>query len=434
MSDLYIMSWLLCLSTSIIFMLSIYRWRYLLVKPSMMFALFFHVQVQYPSAIYWPKIELFLTSPFPFFVLAQIFPPLLILGSICLGQKSALIVYQRIVSFPISAYKVTARFLLPLAFISLIILSWYLYVVPWKDTGLYAVIFQPSDAAIAREQSLKLLSDQSLKYTISLFNSTLAPILACLIGLRALYAWQTKAFLKALFFLSLILPILLTVSLSGARAPSAMILLAVIFTILITKGLPINPIKIAFLAAIVLIIPGLISLLRNAADFNLSSIIEYYTDIFDRAIGQGMIVDAQWHLEYVNRFGFWGIAGIEKLAGLFDVNPINILNVVGKYYRPDALDSISANTSTIFLYYSCFGWWALPLCLVLGWILDLALIGYRLIKSSILIVCVAVSGIAAGNLAHTGYTTIFITHGFLSVLMLCIILDELLKSYKKILH
>ena len=399
--------------------------RYLFVKPSMIFTLFFHVQIQWPSALYWAKIAGNLTNPLAYFILSQIFPLLLVAGSIFIGRRISRQVYDRVVNLPRSSYGEAFLPILPLALISLTILAWYLTTVPWEKMGLHAIIYDPGNAKLAREYSLKLLTNKYLKYAVSIFNSSLAPVLACLIGIKVLDNWQHKKYPSLGLCLVCLAPILMAVSLSGARGPSAMILLAVFFLILLIKGLPLQPVRIVLVLALILAAPGLVELLRGGGAFNPAEMRLRYVVIIERAMGYGMTQDAQWHIEYVTKYGYWGIAGIEKLAPLFGVQPVDIMNVVGKVYTDTSLlTSVSANASMIFIYYACFGLIAVPLCLLLAWLLDGTLYIYRQMETVMLPVAIAACGISVVNLAHTAYTTIFITHGFLIILIMCFVCDK----------
>jgi len=424
-SYLPVLTWFCLILTLAMLLYGVILSRYLFVKPSMIFALFFHVQIQWPSALYWTKIASNLTNPLAYFILAQIFPLLLVAGSILIGRHIARQVYDRVVNLPRSSYGEAFLPILPLALISLTILAWYLTTVPWEKMGLHAVIYDPENAKLAREHSLKLLTNKYLKYAVSIFNSSLAPVLACLIGIKMLDNWQQKKYPYLGLYLVCLAPILLAVSLSGARGPSAMILLAVFFLMLLIKGLPLQPVRIVLVLALILAVPGMVELLRAGGAFNPAEMRLRYAVIIERAIGYGMTQDAQWHIEYVTKYGYWGIAGVERLAPLFGIKPIDIMNVVGKIYtNTQPLASVSANASMIFIYYACFGWIALPLCLLLAWLLDATLYIYNQMQTIMLPVAIAACGISVVNLAHTAYTTIFITHGFLIILTMCFVCDK----------
>jgi len=417
-----------CLFMTLFFLVyGISRCRWLLIKPSMVFALFFHVQIQWPSAFYWSRIVQNLTNPFAYFVLSQVFPLLLIMGSLFIGRGLSGEIFTRVIELPRSSYPVAFLLLGPLMLVSLLIMGWYLHTVPWEKTGLYAVIYHPEQAKMAREYSLKLLTSKYLKYAVSVFNSSFAPIMACLLAVISRERWLKGDKIQSLLYLSALIPIIVAVSISGARGPGAMILLATLFLTLLLQGLPLQPLRIAIIAALILILPGLIELLRSGDVFRPDEIAARYAVIVERAVGYGMTVDAQWHIEYATKFGYWGIAGIEKLAPLFGIQPIDIMNVVGRAYTDTSQTThISANASMIFLYYACFGWWAVPLCLILAWSLDTVLPLYRRMRTIMLPVAIAACGIAAVYLAHTAYTTIFITHGFLVVLMICLLGDRVI--------
>ncbi len=347
------------------------------------------------------------------------------MGSLFMGRETSREVFARIVELPKSRSMNAFLPLVSLAVVSLAIVGWYLATVPWEKTGLHAVLYHPETAKLAREYSLKLLTNKYLKYAVSIFNSSLAPLLACLLAAGALHHWGKRKFPFAGLYVAAILPILAAVSLSGARGPTAMILLTVVFFLFLLKGLPLQPLRIAVAAALILVIPGMMEFLRAGGAFSPTEMWARYALIWERAAGYGMTVDAQWHVEYATRFGFWGIAGVEKLAPLFGVTPVDIMNIVGRHYTDTTVSGhISANASLIFLYWACFSWAALPLCLLLAWLLDAALFLYRRMETIMLSAAVAVAGIAAVNLAHTAYTTIFITHGFLIILSLCFLMDR----------
>jgi len=422
-----LIAWLYLLMTAAFLLFGVLYRRHLFIKPSMIVALFFHVQVQWPSTLYWEKIAGNMAAPEVYFFLAHLFPLLLVIGSLQMGGETAKEIFAAITNSAGDMKREELWVYAPLTLVSLGILVWYLSVVPWDQTGLYAMLFRPENSKLAREQSLKLLSNKTLKYAYSIFNSAIAPVLACLIGIKALNHWQARRVGRAFLTTLLLLPILITVSITGARGPGVMILLAVIFAVLLVKGLPFRPGKIALILLLILTLPAVLDFLRRGESLDPSGVTNSYKAIVERTIGYGMTEDAQWHLQYVTNHGLWGVAGIEKLAPWFGVRPVDILNVVGRYYRPEG-GTISANAATVFLYYACFGWIALPLCLVLTWLLDLALIIYRRMTTVMLTVVAAACGIAAVNVVHTFYTTVLVTHGFLVILIICFLLDRVVMS------
>jgi hypothetical protein len=109
-----------------------------------------------------------------------------------------------------------------IAIVAAIILLEYNLCVPLRRTGLWAVFFNPDDAYIAREMSLKLLNDPYIRYSYSFFRASIAPLLACLI-----FMMRSKNIVTRIVQWVLIGVVALSAALPGDRASAGVILLCV---------------------------------------------------------------------------------------------------------------------------------------------------------------------------------------------------------------
>lgn len=435
MSEFAICSWVVCLFTLIIFIWIFVSSRYLLVKPSIIFILFFHFQIQWVSTIKSEYITEFLHYPWHYFYLAQIFPLTVLLVSLLIGRRFA----KKIVITSCYILNKSPRsklrginpdeikypnskdghtILLWVLFIFIVLItSWYLIVVPFSKTGLYAMMLSLPNQDIIREDTFKLLDNPLLIYSYSLMSTVMAPIAIILLSFEIEKNRSPIRPIKlAIYFLGSCF-ILLVVSIYGSKAPALMLLLSILMAFYIREGMPFIPLRMAFMLMMLLILPSVMSILINNTSFDPSTFYSYYVDVFDRTFGRIML-PGLWYVDYAQRFGYIGIAGIPKIAFLFGFTPIDSANIIGKAYSPNALESVSATTCFIFTYYSYFGLGAFIPCVIISLLLDGLVWVYLAIDKSIRIPVISACSIATVNFIQTQFTTVLFTGGLIPIVIL----------------
>lgn len=418
-----ILTWGTIATSALLFTLLWWR-RWMLVKPSFITVLFFHLTVQWGAVFladeYLPAL------PVPAHLVA------LILGfPVCTALLSALTFRRSARSLLRTAVLVGLRprgaplNLMALVFLILGITVIYLLFVPPRLTGLYAIIFRPGDATIAREEALALLPHTWLRYAVSAVNSSLAPLVA-VIGLSlSVNRWQRNHHALPWSFLLLGFPLLMmVVSLSGARAPAGMLVLHTVFAVFLLRGFPLTPLRLVLAAIIVLMPPMMISLLRNADGLSVATFLYHFGDILDRTAARAA-QPAFWNVLYAQEHGLFGVSAIPKLAMLFGQPTVDQFNQVYLAYNPDGLESGTANTAVVFAYYGAFGLIGLPVAVGLTLAADGILPLLRKLSLRVRIPCLSVCCIAATQFAATSFTTVLVTHGFLLSLMVGAGLDLL---------
>src|SRR5690606_10985288 len=120
-----------------------------------------------------------------------------------------------------------------MAVIAIVILGYYFSVVPFRQTGLYAVFFASNylDYALAREASAKTLSNALAKYLIVNYIYFFGPLLCIILYLQATFFAKRRNMLKAVTFILLLVLMLLTIGVSGARGPVAYAVLILFYFI-----------------------------------------------------------------------------------------------------------------------------------------------------------------------------------------------------------
>lgn len=409
-------NYIMCIFTSLTLAILILRYRYLVIKPSIVVIAFFNVQIQWAATAYSNEIYNFLPNPWIFALFAQGFPVIGLLVSMFTYNRLSIAIWKRIINIS-SDSKVDRKAITVLSIAICGICVYYLANIPFQNTGLYLMITDPSLATIARENSLKLITNRFLKYIYTFLKSTFAPIAAVLVMFSLIELIKSKKYISAIKNCFIIIIILIAVSFTGARSPAASVIFVIIVALYIKKGMPINIVKMLLALVIVLMFPVAFTILREGKIFSLDIFIQYLTSgIFDRVFVVPMETGL-WHFHYAQTHGFIGIAGIPKLANLFRVTPINAANVVGLQYVNGAMDSFSANTSFVFSYYSYFGCASLIISLAGLWLLDSSLFVYKVLNENLLIPVIA--SITNSCMAFTSgdYTTVLISNGFIITLI-----------------
>jgi len=266
---------------------------------------------------------------------------------------------------------------------------------------------------------MKLLDSRALQYAWALMAYSAAYLLAYWLAFSAVDLLRTRRPLPALFCLLGFLILLVVVALPGARGPSVMLVLATLVAFYIRSGLRIGLGRMALIIAASLSLPALLTLLRNSEILTLDTFVTYYLDILDRIAGRS-VQDNIWMVGYVQQEGFFGPNGIPLFARLSGVEPLNVFNLIGRYFLPDGLESISANSSSIAVNYGCFGLTGgLALSLLVTLCMDGILLLQARLPAAMLAPCGGICAVISVNFAMTSFSTVFVTHGLLPTIATC---------------
>lgn len=422
--SLYILvNWLLCLTTSVVLGVLLLRRRFLLIKPGIVVILFFHVMVQWAATIDAGYIEGFLPEPWDFLMLVHVFPLLGLLIASRLFERETRMVWQKIVARNTATHTVHSADQLVLFLAILLITIVYLSYVPLSTTGLFAILFDPENAAISREYSLKLIDNPLLQYMFTFMASAFAPIFASICTLSLIRREQRAA--KSLLDLSFLLFTMVIVSLTGARSGSAEFILTVALTWFLFRGTSTSLIYAGVALLLIAIPPTVLTLLREGRVVTLESFWLYLSTGIVKRVFQGPMETGLWYVHFAQITDFIGIRGIEKLALFFGYQPINMPNTIGLMYTQTRISSISANASYVFSYYSYFGLFAFFPSLLALWLLDTVVFFYNRIRASLIIPCITAITISSISFVSTEYTTVLISHGFLIILVVVFALNKI---------
>tara|TARA_B100001057_G_scaffold501028_1_gene619808 strand:- start:4997 stop:6289 length:1293 start_codon:yes stop_codon:yes gene_type:complete len=401
-----------------IYLFIVLKYRFHLIKPSVIILFIIFVRVEIGILLNYDNINNFLVDSDNFFLISFIFPLIALLISISYNNFRFLKFYEVIsmkgTHFSKINFKKTEAFLLIILFG---IAFFYIYNVSIYNTGLYAIIFDPENSDLARENSFKLLTNTYIIYSFSILSSTVAPLIIAIYAYRL--AKTNNKTLDNFFTFFKIIIIVLIVCLPGSRAAASYLALSFFATYWYSKSMRTNLTFVIISLVLITMIPLLLTVLRNDEFINFQSLIFYLNNsIIDRIfIINGTV--ASWYYDYVSNNGFVGIAGVAKLASLFQIESIDMHNVIGLTYKPHAIESISAGTAFFFAYYSLFGINGIFLsffCLVL---LDfISIFFYSRIDKNFLPIVLGCIFVSLFHIAETNFETILITHGFLPILLI----------------
>jgi hypothetical protein len=460
-----ILSVVTSVSIFLILLVAILRTPAYLVKPSVLFMLFYSLQVQIPAAINYHKHAADLNSPWTFFFITHGFSLAALVISLCFKKSLAKETFERL-----DRYRFTQddrAILIALLFFVLImyiIFAAYLEEVSFEKTGLYALLFYPDLVDSYRETSMKLLANEYIKYSFAILEKVIAPIAGSLFALYIGVLWFKKKRILSLLLLPLGILIIFPVLIYGARGPSAMVVLTMLFTIYLVfiRRLSFKFIGVSLIA--VLIIPSSIMLLKTNS-YEPNAIFYQMLNTTDRAIGRGYI-DNYWHVKQVEQGSFYGIRGIEKLATVFGLDPIDAFNQVAlknkengrsfgfsfleiappkvKIYitkteeqdielgsaiycdqvKDGCVDislSASSNASFNIMNYAMFGIFGIFISIFFIFLMDYILYLYRYITDFMLIPAVAASIVPTLGLSFSLMTTTLLSKGFLLIPIICLV-------------
>lgn len=301
--------------------------------------------------------------------------------------------------------------------LSICILIYYFFRVPLMSTGLATIIIDPARAAIAREESLKLL-EAPLRYSYSFHRAIFAPIV-----LAILTVWKPAGVWTNISRGFLLIILILSVMLSGSRSTAGNMVLIMSFVYLLKKGLFRGGIMVLAAAFCAVLIITLITIARMGADsaFSMAEIFRLLAGGVAQRVFLVPYETGVWTNLFAQDNGLLGVSNIRPLAALADVQFIDLPNVVGLTYVVNPLDSVSANTCFLFDYQASFG-------LINGWILSLILLcsldsclyAFRPLKGRLLPAIIACFMLALRALSSAAFTTSLLSHGILVFVLIAV--------------
>lgn len=428
MTPFEVVNWSLCALTVGLLLSVLWRDRFLLVKPSVWVVVWFHLVIQWAATVRAGVVETYLPEPWTFAGLVHGFPLLTFGVSAACGRRSARHVFYRTThERPDDLGALWKQVGATVAFIAVYV-ALYLNHLGWDRTGLYAVLFDPARAYLAREESLKLVESPLIRYGYSVMSAAAAPLAAGSMAVLLSALARRGRLIEAVLLTPVFAAVLVAVSLTGARSLAASLLLMVLFTYFVRRGFAFRPIQVVGGLVAVLLVPTALTLLREGRIITPEIFWVYFSgSILHRVFVVPMEV-VLYYVHHAQTTGFFGVSGVPKLASFLGVEPVNVPNLIGLTYVPGAHPTINAGGGFVFTYYSYFGGWVFPLCCVAVWMLDLAVWVYRRLSANTLVTCIAAACVSTLTFTAADFTTVLVTHGFLPVLVLSLVLDRMCRK------
>jgi hypothetical protein len=399
------------------------RWRWLLVKPSIIFIAYYQVSVMWPGIWWLDHIEDLVPRTREYIWALHGTGLAATALAVLSWRRTARGIVRRLRRSPPpdeSTYRLLAIAILG-AFVA-VVTAWYLATLGWRNTGLSAILSGAEGNVEVRESAMKLLGSRLLQYAWALMAYAAAYLLAYWLAFAAVIHARSRRFGAAALASCGFAGLLAIVALPGARGPMAMLVLATLMAFYVRNGFRLSPIRISVILAAALALPALLTLWRNAELLDWGTFAVYYLDIVDRVAGRS-VQDNIWMVGYVQQQGLFGPSGIPLFARLSGTPPLDVFNIVGLHFRPDGLQSISANSSSIAVNYGCFGLaGGFGLTLFVTFAMDALLILQSRLPRALLAPCIGICGVISINFAMTTFSTVFLTHGLLPTIVLCYLL------------
>lgn len=401
-----------------IYLFIILKYRFLFIKPSIIILFVIFIRVEIGILYNYDNISNFLLDSNQFFLISFVFPLIALLISISFNNLNFNKFYKVISTNETSFQKIDLKkieiFLL-IIFFGITFL--YINNVSIIKTGLYAIVLDPENSDLVRENSFKLLSNSYVRYSFAILSSTIGPLIIAIYAYRL--AKKNDNQITNFFIIIKSILVITVIALPGSRAAASYVILCFFITYWYSKSMKIKLTIVIFSLVLIIMIPLLVTVIRNDELVNIQSLMFYLNNsIINRIfIINGTV--ASWYFDYVSINGFIGIAGVEKLSSLFEVESIDIHNVIGLKYIRNALESISAGTAFFYAYYSFFSFNGLVLSLFCIILLDyIVIIFYSRINNNFLPVVLGCIFVSLFHIAETNFETILVTHGFIPILLI----------------
>lgn len=416
---------------SFIFVLVAYRAREQFVKPSIQVLLYLHVLIQWPFALRQEFVSDLL--PFPGEAMC------LIHGIVIIGLAVSLLTWRRIASQIFSRVTSTGigyihgamPYVIVLLVLCLSMGMLHIYFVPPSELGLVVALVEPELSAIAREESYKLVENAALRYGFSLQTSTLAPLCAVLVFGLLESAVRQRRLRAAIAWSLVLLTLIVLVSLTGARAFAALLVLSIAASIALRRGLSVKPWWAIAAVALVLLPPVALTALRQGMLSGLEDLYvlpEYYRLIIAHRIFGPPLEVGLWYMQFEQVFGAIGSSGIPRLAQILGIPSANLPNQIGLMFTSTSILSVSANAGFPFAFYAYYGLLALPLSLVALWSLDLLLPILARLDAQLQLPTLAAMASAGLSFISSDFTVTLVSHGYLLLPIVAVLLMTLRRS------
>jgi hypothetical protein len=423
---LFSLNWIFCISTALLLVFLILKRRYLLIKPSVLIVLFFHLRIQWAATVEFDRIVSYLPNPLDFFILVHAFPFIGILVSMFFLEKGFKSLWNRVTDASANIYHLDNRLVFILVALILIIVGIYIFYVPFTSTGLFTIFTDPLSSNLAREESLGTVTSPIVRYGFNILMWIIAPILFISMVYRSIYHLRKLNVLMGAAELALLPLILIIVSLPGARSPAAMVVLAAIYAVYLRLGMPIRPVTLIVAALVVLAFPVVLSILREDRELQFVVFWEYLSQSIFRRVFEIPMEMGLYHAHYAQTQGFIGVAAMPRLAAIWGVDAVNVPNLLYWRYTTWLLESGMANACYVFSYYCYFGIITLIPSLVGLWILDLSVVVMKKIKNHLLLLAtLSALAISAIQFVETEFTIGLFTKGFIFILLFSFLLDRI---------
>ena len=394
----------------------IYKYyRYMLCKPSMQLLIFSFIFYIVPALYYQNELYDWMGNPLELVLWIDFYFVLTLILTVFVANENAKVVYRHIIRIP-SRVELNQRLLHRVLTLNVIIVilcsAYYLSVVEFYDTGLYALVTGDPLYTLIRENSLKLQQSVLLKYSFTIMCSAFVPIA---VASAVLLFKGSKGMVTRVVLVGVIGILMLAASLAGTRYNLIASCLLLLFIIFYMQGMVIKTRYLVIGFSLSIMLP-IMTILREGVNLDFSTLILYLVDNTFQRIFQVPLETGAWHMDYATNNGAVGIAGIAKLANLFGIQAINLPNVIGLNYTDTDVDSVNANTGFLFSYFAYFGWFALPFVVAMSVLLDVALIWIRRWRSEVLLIAMPCLTLSVLSFMSSDFTTVLLSSGFLVIM------------------
>lgn len=399
-----------------------FKKKHSFVRPTVITLIFVWLRIQIPAAYFSDRIYSYLPDPWEYYLYCHLIPLLMLIGIFITRNYSA----RRIsinVLFPIyvakyhSSYSQLNRLMVILLILQFIIVLFYLANVPFISTGLYSLLFDPTSYTDARQNSLRLVTNPLVTYSYSWARDIIGPLAAALVWYKASIDGYKNGIVR---YTTILILLMFSVSMTGARAAPASIILIMILVSWFNNGMKFGLTKSVASFILILTFPVIITLLRGGEDLSFNLYIKFLVGPIMGRFFETPMETTLYYAHYIQTNGALGIAGFRPLANAFGESFINLPNIIGLTYFNSRVESVSANSSFIFDLYAIFGnGFGIFAAILLWCILDFFLISFRR-QSLVNLPIITVLWLKCMFFMSSAYFTNLFTHGFILLFLIAL--------------
>ncbi|MEN6406736.1 MAG: hypothetical protein ABFC77_09710 [Thermoguttaceae bacterium] len=373
-----LMTWV-CLSSITISILALgYIWlrkRYWLFQPSLIIFSLICLRIQLPALFFVQWASENLQNPWAFIAVTQLFPFLYLAAAIPLSYARDSMLQEFAARLKTQLWGTHAWppglmiFCLVMSILTVVVYCMY---TPFKQSGLYALFFDPTQINVARASTWQSVDNRAIGYFLS-WGYHIFSVLLIFGSIFSFVYHKNRVFQSPLTVFSICVGFV-ALAFTGNRGGLTLVTLTVLGAYYCAKRRMPSKVMLAIGMIVVFAAPAYLSLVREGQDWTLDRHFEYINTLILHRIFE---VPNQMGILYVydaQATGYSGASGFRLFAAMMGAEGESLQARIGNEYL---YAGQYCNATAVFEYYKMMGLFGIPVTVIGMLCLDLFLLFLR---------------------------------------------------------